>query len=385
VKVAMQLAPKRNKVLIKAEEVPDLAKDHRLCNMCSQVCPNLLPVGDSIEAAKNGNLQPLMDVFKKCIGCGKCDQECPRHVPIIKMMQAAASWESWKMRVGRGPIMDVEIRKVGAPIVLGTIPGIIAMAMTKGGGAFQLPIKPDGRLDFDMALPSMLAHLYPSGMLGVGLTALMASFMSGMAGNVTAFNSVWTYDLYQAHIRRDATDSQLLWVGRTTTVVAILLSVATAYLARTFNNIMDLLQLVFGFVNAPLFATFLLGMFWKRTTGHGAFTGLLSGTLGAAITHGITLAEGKGGWLLGGAAPVHVFRSAMGQAFSIAIVAWTTCFVMTILVSLLTRPRPDDAMRGLVYSLTERLRGTGLKWYARPAVLAAIVLAATIFLNAVFW
>jgi acetyl-CoA decarbonylase/synthase complex subunit alpha len=127
VKVAMELAPKRNKVLVKAEEVPDLAKDHRLCNMCSQVCPNLLPVGDAIEAAKSGNIQPLVEVFNKCIGCGKCDQECPRHVPIIKMMQAAASWESWNVRSGRGPIMDVEIRKVGAPIVFGTIPGIIAI------------------------------------------------------------------------------------------------------------------------------------------------------------------------------------------------------------------------------------------------------------------
>jgi len=127
VKVAMDLAPKRNKVLVKPEEVPDLAKDHKLCNMCSQVCPNLLPVGDAIEAAKNGNLQPLTEVFNKCIGCGKCDQECPRHVPIIKMMQAAASWETWNVRSGRGPIMDVEIRKVGAPIVLGTIPGIIAI------------------------------------------------------------------------------------------------------------------------------------------------------------------------------------------------------------------------------------------------------------------
>ncbi len=127
VRVALELAPKRNKVLVKPEEVPGLAKDHRLCNMCSQVCPNLLPVGDAIEAAKNGNIQPLVEVFDKCIGCGKCEQECPRHVPIFKMMQAAASWEEWKIRAGRGPIMDVEIRKVGAPIVLGTIPGIIAI------------------------------------------------------------------------------------------------------------------------------------------------------------------------------------------------------------------------------------------------------------------
>lgn len=127
VRVAIGLAPKRSKVLVKPEEVPELAKAHRLCNMCSQVCPNLLPVGDAIEAAKNGNIQPLVEVFNKCIGCGKCDQECPRHVPILRMMQAAASWEEWKIRAGRGPIMDTEIRKVGAPIVLGTIPGVIAI------------------------------------------------------------------------------------------------------------------------------------------------------------------------------------------------------------------------------------------------------------------
>jgi acetyl-CoA decarbonylase/synthase complex subunit alpha len=127
VKVALELAPTRKKVLVTKEQVPEMAKNHKLCNLCSQVCPNLLPVGDAIEAAKNGNLQPLVEVFNKCIGCGKCAQECPRHVPILHMMQAAASWEKWNVRVGRGPIMDTEIRKVGAPIVLGTIPGIIAI------------------------------------------------------------------------------------------------------------------------------------------------------------------------------------------------------------------------------------------------------------------
>jgi acetyl-CoA decarbonylase/synthase complex subunit alpha len=127
VKVALEMAPKRNKTLVTEAEVPEMAKDHKLCNLCSHVCPNLLPVGDAVEAAKNGNLNLLRFVFERCLGCGKCDQECPRHVPIIKMMQAAASWESWNVRAGRGPIMDTEIRKVGAPIVLGTIPGIIAI------------------------------------------------------------------------------------------------------------------------------------------------------------------------------------------------------------------------------------------------------------------
>ncbi len=123
-----------------------------------------------------------------------------------------------------------------------------------------------------------MAQFYPAGMLGVGMTGLMASFMSGMAGNVTAFNTVFTYDIYQSYIRPGAHDHHYLTVGRVTTVVGVLLSIAAAYVATRYNNIMDLLQLVFGCVNAPLFATFLLGMFWKRTTAHGAFAGLTLGT-----------------------------------------------------------------------------------------------------------
>ena len=290
---------------------------------------------------------------------------------------------SHDMNAARRTPLIAAFPKMLIPFVV-ILPGLVAMAMAAKGGGFHMPLKPDGRVDFDMALPSMLAQLYPSGMLGVGLTALMASFMSGMAGNVTAFNSVFTYDLYQAHIRSDASDDHYLRVGRLTTVAGILLSVATAYFARTFNNIMDLLQLVFSFVNAPLFATFLLGMFWKRTTGHGAFTGLLSGTLAAAVTHGVTMAEGKGGWLLGGAAPLHTFGATMSQNFTLAIAAFTTCFLVTIVVSLATRPRPDAEMKGLVYSLTERLSSTGLKWYAKPWVIAVFVLAATIVLNLIF-
>jgi SSS family solute:Na+ symporter len=168
------------------------------------------------------------------------------------------------------------------------LPGMIALALTVGqGAAAMIPAKMGaggaplvdaaGRtvLDFDLATPMMLVKLFPSGMLGLGLTALLASFMSGMAGNVTAFNTVWTYDIYQSHIRPGASDQHYLWMGRVATVGGIILSIAAAYVAGSFNNIMDLLQLVFAFVNAPLFATFALGMFWKRTTGHGAFWGLL--------------------------------------------------------------------------------------------------------------
>ena len=242
-------------------------------------------------------------------------------------------------------------------------------------------------VDYDLATPMMLMHYFPAGILGLGLCALMASFMSGMAGNTTAFNTVWTYDIYQSYINKNATDEHYLNMGRAATVFGILISVAAAYVAQQFNNIMDLLQLVFAFVNAPLFATFMLGMFWKRATGHGAFVGLVSGTLAAAAHHGLTLPAGavvgfKGGFL---GTVLHQYPSEMAQNFWTAIFAWTTCFVVTILVSLVTRPRADAELKGLVYSLTPRPRDEGVPLYRQPGPLAVVVLLATIVLNAIFW
>jgi SSS family solute:Na+ symporter len=280
------------------------------------------------------------------------------------------------------------------------LPGMIAFALTATGGPSLIPAKlgaalqplmdAQGRpvLDYDLATPSMLLHYFPNGMLGLGLSALLASFMSGMAGNVTAFNTVWTYDIYQSYIRPRASDAHYLWVGRAATVGGVLLSIGAAYVARSFNNIMDVLQLVFAFVNAPLFATFALGMFWRRTTGHGAFVGLVSGTLAAAIHHGLTLPAGatpgvKGGYF----GLLHTFPSELAQTFWTAIAAFTTCALVTIAVSVLTRPRPPDELRGLVYSLTPRagITDSQLTWYTRPAVLAGFVLVATLLLNIVFW
>ena len=222
----------------------------------------------------------------------------------------------------------------------------------------------------------MLGHYLPSGVLGLGLTALMASFMSGMAGNVTAFNTVWTYDIYQSYISPGKSDRHYLRVGHVATVVGIVLSVAAAYATTRFNNIMDMLQLVFAFVNAPLFATFLLGMFWRRTTGHGAFFGLLTGTLAAALHHGLTLPRGalagiKGGFL----GVLTTYPSEMAQNFWTAIYAWTACFVATIVISLVTsRQKSDNELKGLVYSLTPRQPDARLAWYKRPATLGVLVL-----------
>jgi SSS family solute:Na+ symporter len=239
--------------------------------------------------------------------------------------------------------------------------------------------------NYDLAIPVMLLHFFPTGILGLGLTALLASFMSGMAGNVTAFNTVWTYDIYQAYINKRATDQHYLWMGRMATIGGVALSVGAAYVVTNFNNIMDALQLVFSIVNAPLFATFLLGMFWKRTTGHGAFTGLLTGTGAALLHHGLTLpadaAPGiHGGWI----AILHHYPSDMAQNFWTAIFAFMVNLIVTTLVSLATRPRPESELVGLVYSLTPRPVETHMSWYQKPATLAIAVLAMLIVLNLVF-
>jgi SSS family solute:Na+ symporter len=263
--------------------------------------------------------------------------------------------------------------------------GIIPAKLDENGN----PLVKDGKtvLDYDLATPMMLVRYFPSGLLGLGLCALMASFMSGMAGNTTAFNTVWTYDIYQSYINKGASDQHYLWMGRASTVFGLAIAVAAAYVARQFNNIMDVLQLVFAFVNAPLFATFLLGMFWKRATGNGAFCGLLGGTAAAAVHHGLTLPAGsvpgvKGGFL---GMVVHRYPSEMAQNFWTAIFAWTTCFTVTILISLLTKPRPDGELKGLVYALTDRPKDVGLAWYQKPAVLAVVVLTALLLLNWIFW
>ena len=293
---------------------------------------------------------------------------------VVQRAMAANSMSAAR----RTPLVAAFPKLIMPAVVI--LPGLAAMALMKMDIGYALPMK-DGGLDYDLAVTTLLAKFYPTGLLGLGVTALMASFMSGMAGNVTAFNAVFTYDIYQSYIRKNASDDHYLKVGRWTTVIGVALSVAASYTATYFNNIMDFLQLIFGFVNAPLFATFLLGMFWKRTTGHGAFWGLLSGTLAAAATHGLTLAENKGAWM---GASVYAFPSTMAQNFWIAICAFTACLVVTVAVSMFTTPKPDGELGGLVYGLT-KIQHEDVVWYERPTVLAAIVIVVLVLLNVIFW
>jgi SSS family solute:Na+ symporter len=204
-------------------------------------------------------------------------------------------------------------------------------------------------------------------MLGFGLTALLAAFMSGMAGNVTAFNTVWTYDIYKPYINRNATDRHYLNVGRIATVVGVLLSIVTAYLALGFTTIINYVQVLHGIFLAPLFGTFLLGMFWRRTTGWGGFTGLFVGTVTGATMYLISLDDG------------------LGASMARALWAWVVTLVVTIVVSLVTQPKPDSELRGLVWGLTEQKEAKEEPWYKKPWVLAVIVLAITVALNIYFW
>jgi solute:Na+ symporter, SSS family len=241
--------------------------------------------------------------------------------------------------------------------------------------------------DYDGVILSLVKKYCPPGLLGLALTALLASFMSGMAGNVTAFNTVFTYDLYQAYFAKDKSDAHYMTMGRVITVVGILLSIACAYFASMYNNAMDIIQLVFGFVNAPLFATFLLGMFWKRTTGTGAFLGLFGGIGTSALFHALTIAAGnapgvKGGYL----AVMRSFPSEMAQNFWLAAFAFIACFVLTAGISLATsRTKTDDELKGLVYSLTPKIKDTDQAWYQRPAIIGIVLLICCVILNIIFW
>ena len=291
----------------------------------------------------------------------------------------------------RTPIIAA-VPKMLFPFIV-IVPGMIALAlMQKAGSGYSIPNGVTGETDYNLVIPSLIAHYLPTGLLGLAMTALMASFMSGMAGNVTAFNTVWTYDIYQSYIASGKSDKHYMWMAKFATVAGIIISIGFAYVAKNVDNIMDFLQLVFGFVNAPVFATFLLGMFWKRATGHGAFYGLLCGTLSAIIFHGIsspmpitageTVPWIKGAWL-----GAHItYTSSMAQNFWLAIVAWSVCLVMTVIISLSTkRIRTDEELKGLVYALTPRIKEANEPVWLRPAFLGVIVLAVAVILNIIFW
>lgn len=306
------------------------------------------------------------------------------------IVQRAFAAES-KIAARRVPLIGA-IPKMLIPFLI-IVPGVISIVLLNDPGKnFILPLDASGNPVYDYTIIMLLKQYLPAGVLGLGITALLASFMSGMAGNVSAFNTVWTYDIYQSYFRgatndKEADEKHYLIVGRVTTVCGVLLSIAAAYIASKFGNIMDFLQTIFAMINAPLFAVIFLGMFWKRTTGHGAFWGLLLGFVFALLHHGLTSPEGsttlvKGGWI----AIVHTYPVEMAQNFWTAIIAFVASTIITIGLTLLTKQKKTtQQLRGLVYSLTPHEVDKDLPWQKRPMTLAIIVLAMLLVLSILFW
>jgi solute:Na+ symporter, SSS family len=284
------------------------------------------------------------------------------------------------------------IPKMFIPFLI-IVPGIVALVlMNNPTSGFTIPAMANGQPNYDLTIIMLLKHYLPAGVLGLGLTALLASFMSGMAGNVSAFNTVWTYDIYQSYIRpatndKEADSKHYLKVGRLSTIFGVLVSIAAAYLAGLFGNIMDFLQTIFSMINAPLFAVIFLGMFWKRATGHAAFIGLLSGFAIALIHHGLTIPAGattlvKGGWIT----VLHTYPVEMAQNFWTAIYACATSSIVTVVLSFATKQQKTDSeLVGLVYSLTPKLKEENVVWYNRSSTLAIVVLTLATILTVLFW
>ncbi len=306
------------------------------------------------------------------------------------IVQRAMAAES--MTAARKVPLIGAIPKMFIPFLI-IVPGIAALVLLNDPlKGFALPLNDAGQPIYDYTIIMLLKQYLPAGVLGLGVTALLASFMSGMAGNVSAFNTVWTYDIYQSYIRpatgnKEADDKHYLKVGKMATVFGVLVSIAAAYIASLFGNIMDFLQTIFSMINAPLFAVIFLGMFWKRSTGNAAFTGLLVGFLIALLHHGLTQPEGattlvKGGWL----GVIHTYPVEMAQNFWTAIIAFTTATLLTVVISLLMkREKSDEELNGLVYSMTRRLDDSAVVWYSRTWFLALIVGIIMIVLSILFW
>jgi SSS family solute:Na+ symporter len=297
---------------------------------------------------------------------------------FVEVQRAMASKSMSAAR--RTPIIGA-IPKMLVPFIV-IIPGMVAgVTVTELAGDNKAALlageaAPSGAT-FNDALLLLMRDLLPNGMLGIAIAGLLASFMAGMAANLSSFNTVFTYDIWQSYVVKDRSDGYYLRAGRVVTVFATVLAIGTAFIAASYANLMDYLQQLFSFFNAPLFATFILGMFWKRMTPTAGWTGLVSGTAAAV---GVFLLAETGVWDLPG----------QGASFVGAGAAFVVDIVVSVAVTYATQPKPEAQLVGLVYSLTpkENLKhsttGEDAGWYRRPGLLAGIVLAVTILFNIIF-
>lgn len=270
--------------------------------------------------------------------------------------------------------------KMALPFIV-ILAGLIAIALSiDPNSGFKLLVD-NGQTNYDSALPLLIARYYPTGLVGLGVTALLAGFMAGQAGNVSAFNTVWTYDIYKSVLNRKASDAHLLWMGRVSTIVGVIISLITAYWAKSFPSIMDYMQAIFSWVNAPLFATMLLGMFVWWITPNGAFWGLIAG-MSSSFTMYLAV---KFHWFNESIITMSNVQSDMAANFWRAWWAWVICAVVTIVISLFTKRKPKEELVGLVKGLTEEKLDQHLPFVKKPEFYAIISLIVLIVLNILFW
>jgi SSS family solute:Na+ symporter len=271
--------------------------------------------------------------------------------------------------------------KMAVPFIV-ILPGLLGLALLPPGfltGESQAIAT--GGHSYNEVLPLMMARYLGPGLLGLGITALIAGFMSGMAGNVSAFATVWTYDIYRALFRKQAPDAHYVSMGRWCTILGVLVSIGTAYFVMQFRSIMDYVQQLFSFFIAPLFGTVILGMLWKRATPQGGFWGLLMGTFSSL-----------GMWLwvyLDPTALRYIALSSqakpMAENMFRALWAWIICVVVTVVVSMVTRPKPESELAGLVYGCTELPSEGHLRLYQRPIFWAGVIAGVFVVLQVIFW
>jgi solute:Na+ symporter, SSS family len=294
---------------------------------------------------------------------------------VVQRVLAARDLRSAKM----APVIGAAFKMCVPFIVI--LPGLLALAVLPEHLVGETPNLAAGVHTYNEVLPLMLARYCGPGLLGLGITALIAGFMSGMAGNVSAFATVWTYDIYRPYIKRKATDEHYVSVGRWATILGVLISIGTAYLVMQFLSIMDYVQALFSFFIAPLFGTVILGMLWKRATGPGGFWGLLAGT-GSSV----------GMWLWVKIDPsalryiaLSPYAKDMAENMYRALWSWIVCVVVTVVVSMMTKPKTDAELQGLVYGVTVIPSEGDLALYQRPIFWAAVVAVVFFIVNIVFW
>jgi solute:Na+ symporter, SSS family len=296
---------------------------------------------------------------------------------VVQRVLTARDLRSAKM----APIIGASFKMIVPFIVI--LPGLLGLAIFSGDHRLvgESQAVATGLHSYNEVLPLMLARYCGPGLLGLGITALLAGFMSGMAGNVSAFATVWTYDIYRPLIRKDAPDAHYLSMGRWSTILGVLISIGTAYFVMQFLSIMDYVQALFSFFIAPLFGTVILGMLWKRTTSAGGFWGLLAGTLSSV-----------GMWLwvkIDPHALTYIALSPkardMAENMYRGLWSWIICVAVTVIISLMTTPKPVSELNGLVYGCTEIPSEGHLALYQRPIFWATIVAIIFVILNIVFW